>query len=342
MGNSCCVCVKESQVGFLENFGEFDSVVFPGCACINPFSQSLSGTLSLKVEQIKITVETRSKDNVFITLQLAAQIKVAQDPKELKHYLKLRQDKRAELKIRGHAAASGGTEEENLLDLDPTSPTSNNKPIREDITVEGILYNAYYRLERPYEQILAYIEEYFRFHGMEYSLDEMFAAKNDMTNELQELLNQKMNCYGYIICNILVLDIDPIEKVKRAMNDIIACEKEKRAQQSRAEADKITKILAAEAEARTRELAGEGIANARKAILNGLQTSIETFQQAIPGSDPNMILKTVLMTQYMDTIKEAALTGKNTFVMPSSPAQILTIEEQLRAAIGAKPQQQLF
>jgi len=72
---------------------------------------------------------------------------------------------------------------------------------------------------------------------------------------------------------------------------------------------------------------------------------VENFQQAIPGSDPNQILKTVLMTQYLDTIKEAALTGRNTFVMPSSPAQILTIEDQLRAAIGGSSNskgQQLF
>jgi len=203
-------------------------------------------------------------------------------------------------------------------------------------TDDGLLYNAYYRLDSPIEQILAYLEEYFRFHGMEYTLDEMFAAKNDMTHELQHLLNGKMNPYGYIICNILVLDIDPDAKVKHAMNDIIACEKEKRAQQSRAEAEKITKILAAEAEARTRELAGEGMANARRAILQGLQTSVENFQAALPGSDPEQVLKTVLMTQYLDTIKEASLTGHNTFILPSSPAQILTVEDQLRMAINGK------
>jgi len=96
---------------------------------------------------------------------------------------------------------------------------------------------------------------------------------------------------------------------------------------------KITKILAAEAEAKTRELAGEGIANARKAIVSGLQESVENFQQAIPDSDPSQILVTVLMTQYLDTIKEAAQNGRNTFIMPSSPAQVSTIEDQLRMAI---------
>jgi len=197
-----------------------------------------------------------------------------------------------------------------------------------------LLYNAFYKLQNPVEQILAHLEEYFRFHGMSYTLDEIFAAKNDMTHELQTMLNQKMNPFGYIICNILVLDIDPDIKVKQAMNDIIASEKEKRAQQARAEADKITKILNAEAESRTRELAGEGIANARKAIINGLQTSVESFQQALPGAQPSDVLVTVLMTQYMDTIKEAASTGQNTFILPSSPGgQSNSMEDQFRNAL---------
>jgi len=280
------------------------------------------GSLSLRQEQFKLDVETRSRDNVFITLSLAVQVKVAADHHEFEVY---------KAKLRSQRKEQG--DEEILLEQTSRHNGAAVVPMthKQDM---GLLYNAYYRLDQPIQQILAYVEEYFRFHGMQYSLDEMFAAKNDMTHELQELLNFKMNPYGYIICNILVLDIDPDEKVKRAMNDILACEKEKRAQQSRAEAEKITKILSAEAEARTRELAGEGIANARKAILNGLQTSVETFQQALPGSDPTQILKTVLMTQYMDTIKEAAQTGRNTFIMPSSPAQILAVEDQLRLAIG--------
>jgi regulator of protease activity HflC (stomatin/prohibitin superfamily) len=197
-----------------------------------------------------------------------------------------------------------------------------------------ILYNAFYKLESPVDQIFAYLEEYFRFHGMSYTLDEMFAAKNDMTKELQELLNDRMNPFGYIICNVLVLDIDPDAQVKQAMNDIVASEKEKRAQQARAEADKISKILNAEAEARTRELAGEGIANARKAIINGLQASVESFQQALgEHSHASDVLVTVLMTQYMDTIKEAASTGQNTFILPSSPAQSNTMEDQFRNAL---------
>jgi hypothetical protein len=326
----CCVCVQESQVGFIESFGEFHSVAYSGATCLNCISQSLVGTLSLKVEQHKIDVETRSKDNVFIRVSLAVQMKVAQNQREFAQY----QGNYGKKHLQNRKGKKSKVDLNDTEDVGEGVELMGPAPEKDD----GILYNAYYRLENPVDQILSYMEEYFRFHGMEYTLDEMFAARNDMTHELQQMLNYKMNPFGWIICNILVLDIDPDHKVKQAMNDIITCEKEKRAQQSRAEAEKLTKILAAEAEARTRELAGEGIANARKAILHGLQESVENFKQALPDSDPNQILKTVLMTQYMDTIKEASLTGRNTFVMPSSPAQVVAIEEQLRQAIGAPNQ----
>jgi regulator of protease activity HflC (stomatin/prohibitin superfamily) len=301
---------------------------------MNCISQSLVGKLSLKVNIHKIDVETRSKDNVFVRVSLAVQVKVAQNQKEFAEYQGNYGKKHIQ---RGKGKNSKVDLNEPEEHIGEGVELMGSAPEKDDM----ILYNAYYRLENPVEQILSYMEEYFRFHGMEYTLDEMFAARNDMTHELQQMLNYKMNPFGWIVCNILVLDIDPDPKVKQAMNDIITCEKEKRAQQSRAEAEKLTKILAAEAEAKTRELAGEGIANARKAILHGLQESVENFKQALPDSDPNQILKTVLMTQYLDTIKEASLSGRNTFVMPSSPAQVVAIEEQLRIAIGVPENQRV-
>jgi len=311
----CCVCIREAHVGIIESWGKFSQVALPGVTCINCFTETVEKELSLRVKQIDKDVETRTKDNVFVTIKLAVFTKVARNENDFpkKHPKKSKKNKK---------------DKDSQDDIEIETQL-----IADDTVDDKVIYNAYYRLDDPEQQIISYLEEYFRFHGMEYSLDEMFAAKNDMTHELQNMLNEKMNPYGHVICNVLVKDIDPDDTVKKAMNDIIACEKEKQAQQARAEAEKITRILAAEAEARTRELAGEGIANARKAIINGLKESVEDFQQAVPDTDSNSILATVLMTQYMDTIKEAASTGRNTFILPSSPAQISNIEEQMRMAL---------
>jgi regulator of protease activity HflC (stomatin/prohibitin superfamily) len=326
----CCLCVPESSVSIVESFGQYHHVAYPGISCFICCTQSIAGTLSLRVRQHKINVETRSKDNVFITVKMAVQFKVAENPEEFERYLGHTKPVEGEKKKKKKKRISQEDKEPEVveervqikIDIGPTKNRDSQ-----------ILYNAFYKLQNPVDQILAHLEEYFRFHGMSYTLDEIFAAKNDMTHELQQMLNSKMNPFGYIICNILVLDIEPDAKVKQAMNDIIASEKEKRAQQARAEADKITTILNAEAEAITREKAGEGIANARKAIIKGLQSSVETFQEALPGSQPADVLVTVLMTQYMDTIKEAASTGQNTFVLPASPGQMNSIEDSMRTAL---------
>jgi len=311
----CVACIEESNVGLIEDFGKFTRVAYPGMNCLNCCTERIAGKLSLRVTQQKINVDTRSKDNVFVTITMAVQIKVAETISEFPK----RRVKKIEM-------LEEEQEEEGVI-------LSEGQITQRTPKDERILYNAFYKMDDPVAQILTYLEEYFRFHGMEYTLDEMFSVKNDMTYELQALLNEKMNPYGYIIMNILVLDIDPDSKVKDAMNDIIASEKQKRAQQSKAEAQKISTILAAEADARTRELAGEGIANARKAIISGLRESVESFKSAIPDTNPNQIMLSVLMTQYLDTVKEASMHCHNTIMMPSSPAQVSVMEDELRRVL---------
>jgi len=60
---------------------------------------------------------------------------------------------------------------------------------------------------------------------------------------------------------------------------------------------------------------------------------VNEFQQTIPAAEAETILATVLMTQYMDTIKEAASKGHNTFLLPSSPGQVAAMEAQLHQAL---------
>jgi len=173
---------------------------------------------------------------------------------------------------------------------------------------------------------------------MEFSFDEIFAARASLTNDLVNDLNKKVNPFGYIIYDVLVLDIIPDQSIRNAMNDVVATEKERIAATNRAQAEKAAKILQAEAEAKTRELEGEGIAAARRAIIEGLRKSVDDFHESVPDLDSHALLMTVLMTQYMDTIKEAATHGGNTFILPSNPSNVASMEEQMRAALlSTKP-----
>ncbi len=112
-----------------------------------------------------------------------------------------------------------------------------------------------------------------------------------------------MAAFGYEIVNVLVTDIVPDAKVKSAMNDINAAQREQVAASARGEADKILVVKKAEAEAESKALQGQGIANQRKAIVEGLQTSIEQFQKAVEGATSQDVMQLVLVTQYFDTLK---------------------------------------
>jgi len=327
----CCICVEEASVAVIERFGKFARVVHPGCNSLNCCCENAIGYLSLRIEQNDINIETRTKDNVFVTIKLAVRVKVAENEAEFpKHrYVNKKGEKKGKKGEKKPLVEGDEDEKKTKKKGDvilPVHPGSG--PLDQDI-----LYKAYYKLNDPISQITTFIEQYFRFHGMEYTLDAMYAAEDELTIELLNELNAKVNPYGYIVYDVLVKDILPNSKVRDAMNDVVASEKARIAATNRAQADKAARILAAEAEAKTRELEGQGIANARRAIIHGLRKSVDDFQQAIPGAEARELLVTVLMTQYMDTIKEAASKGRNTFILPSNPGQASLTEDQMRSAI---------
>lgn len=53
-------------------------------------------------------------------------------------------------------------------------------------------------------------------------LDDAFEQKNDIAKAVEEELEKAMSAYGYEIVQTLIVDIEPDEHVKRAMNEINA------------------------------------------------------------------------------------------------------------------------
>jgi regulator of protease activity HflC (stomatin/prohibitin superfamily) len=129
---------------------------------------------------------------------------------------------------------------------------------------------------------------------------------------------------------VLVTDIVPDSKVKSAMNDINAAQREQVAATARGEAEKILVVKKAEAEAASKALQGEGIANQRKAIIQGLQGSIEQFQKVVGGTSTSEVMQLVLVTQYFDTIKSIGELDKtNTLFLSHSPGAVKEVADQV-------------
>jgi len=192
------------------------------------------------------------------------------------------------------------------------------------------VYDAFYKLSDPMQQIQAYVEQVILGHVPGMTLDEVFASQSGIAAAVKQELDADMAGFGYEIVNVLVTDIVPDAKVKSAMNDINAAQREQVAAAARGEAEKILVVKKAEAEAQSKALQGQGIANQRRAIIEGLQGSIEQFQKGVPGASTSDVMQLVMITQYFDTIKSIGETDKtNTLFLSHSPGAVRDISEQI-------------
>jgi regulator of protease activity HflC (stomatin/prohibitin superfamily) len=195
---------------------------------------------------------------------------------------------------------------------------------------------AFYKLSDPVKQIESMVYNVVLGHVPKMKLDDTFLNQADIASDLRDNLDASMKEYGYSIVKVLISDIVPDQKVKAAMNDINAAQREREATVSRAETNKLLLVKQAEAEAESKRLQGEGIANQRKAIISGLKDSVEDFAKTVPGSTPQDVMQLVLMTQYFDTLKDiAANDHSNTILIPHTPNTLSDLFSQLRNAIVA-------
>lgn len=104
------------------------------------------------------------------------------------------------------------------------------------------------------------------------------------------------------------------------MNEINASKRLKFAVAERSEGEKILKVKAAEAEAEAKYLSGVGVAKQRRAIVDGLRTSIMDFGEAVHNSSTKDVMDLLLLTQYFDMIRDVGASNncKTTFVPSSS------------------------
>src|ERR1700685_2836081 len=264
--------VQTAQVAIITRFGRFLRVANPGLNWKWPFIDSVAARMSLRVNQITLTMETKTKDNVFVTIPISVQNRVRPEK----------------------------------------------------------AFDAFYKLSDPVAQITSYVEQVILGHVPGMTLDEVFASQSGIAAAVKLELDADMAGFGYEIVNVLVTDIVPDAKVKSAMNDINAAQREQVAANARGEAEKILVVKKAEAEAESKALQGQGIANQRKAIIEGLQVSIEQFQKVVSGASSQEVMQLVMVTQYFDTLKSIGESDKtNTLFLAHSPGAVKAVSDQI-------------
>jgi regulator of protease activity HflC (stomatin/prohibitin superfamily) len=252
--------VKQQTSAVIERFGKFTNVRHAGLNFKIPLIDRISGRVSLKIQQLDVIVETKTKDDVFVHLKISVQFLIQ----------------------RQH------------------------------------VYDAFYKLQNPHEQITAFIFDVVRAEVPKMILDDVFEKKEEIALAIQRDLKQAMLNYGYDIIKALVTDIDPDEKVKIAMNRINAAQREKIAAQHEGDAQRILIVERAKAEAESKRLQGQGIADQRREIARGLEESVDVLNRVGINSQEASAL--IVVTQHYDTLQSiGAETNSNLILLPNSP-----------------------
>tara|TARA_R110000796_G_scaffold183498_2_gene300061 strand:- start:159790 stop:160716 length:927 start_codon:yes stop_codon:yes gene_type:complete len=180
------------------------------------------------------------------------------------------------------------------------------------------VYDAFYQLEYPHEQITSFVFDVVRAEVPKMKLDDVFVKKDDIAIAVKAELQQYMSVYGYDIIKTLVTDIDPDAQVKQAMNRINASEREKIAAQFEGDAARILIVEKAKAEAESKRLQGQGIADQRREIARGLEESVEVLNKVGINSQEASAL--IVVTQHYDTLQSIGeATNSNLILLPNSP-----------------------
>ena len=252
--------VKQQSAAIVERFGKFVNVRQSGLQLKVPIIDNVAGRLSLRIQQLDVVVETKTKDDVFVKLKVSVQFKV----------------------------------------------------IKEKV------YDAFYKLDNPADQITSFIFDVVRAEVPKLILDDVFIKKDDIAIAVKSEIQEAMTEYGFQIIKTLVTDIDPDAQVKESMNRINASEREKVAAQFEGEAQKILIVEKAKAEAESKRLQGQGIADQRREIARGLEDSVKVLNGVDINSQEASAL--IVVTQHYDTLQSVgAEANSNLILMPNSP-----------------------
>lgn len=202
------------------------------------------------------------------------------------------------------------------------------------VILADAVYDAFYKLENPHDQITSYVFDTVRAEVPKMKLDDVFVRKDDIANAIKRELGEAMEDYGYGIIKALVTDIDPDIAVKQAMNRINAAEREKIAAEYVGEAERIKIVAKAKAEAESKRLQGQGIADQRREIAKGLEDSVEMLNKVGINSQEASAL--IVVTQHYDTLQAVGESTKsNLILLPNNPASASNLLTDMTASFIA-------
>ncbi|OGT48022.1 MAG: protease [Gammaproteobacteria bacterium RIFCSPHIGHO2_12_FULL_38_11] len=78
--------VQQQTIAIIERFGKYSRASSPGLHIKLPLIESVAARINMRIQQLDVVVETKTKDNVFVKIAVSAQFQVLQDKIFEAHY----------------------------------------------------------------------------------------------------------------------------------------------------------------------------------------------------------------------------------------------------------------
>lgn len=168
--------------------------------------------------------------------------------------------------------------------------------------------DAYYKLQNPDKQIITWVLNTLRSTTSSMRLSALYEDRQTIEDAVQAALSERMEDYGYAIVSVLVDQPSVSQSVQESFNRVVASAREREAAVQEAEAKRIRIVGEANAEADSQELRARGLAKARAILSQSLADAVA--QAKTQGIDEHDIMRLLLETNRLDTIKSASEHGK--------------------------------
>eukprot|EP01062_Namystynia_karyoxenos_P062860 TRINITY_DN55717_c0_g1_i1.p2 TRINITY_DN55717_c0_g1~~TRINITY_DN55717_c0_g1_i1.p2 ORF type:complete len:397 (+),score=118.40 TRINITY_DN55717_c0_g1_i1:76-1191(+) len=309
----CWFTVRQTDVRMVESLGKFDHVAQPGCHFYNCCTEQALEPFSMKYKFMTCGVNSMTKDKVHVHVEVCVHYRVRTVKGSEGGFFPVgSQMQRGEPPASSAGAGSYGAtgvsvpaaaqgrgrdpERQRLLGADAiTSP---------EALQEDFIKKAFYALSDAHRQLESWTESLVRGQVPEYTIDGVYASRDAIAEVLQRELEAQVSPFGYTIHTVLVTNIMPSPDTKQSMNEVNRQRRLREAMKYSAEAEAKARILHAEGEAEAQRQSGIGLAAQRKAVVQGLQESIQGFQGSVPDVDAKEVMMLLLMNQYFDTLRD--------------------------------------
>jgi regulator of protease activity HflC (stomatin/prohibitin superfamily) len=309
----CLRVVDNAERGVVKTFGKFTRIAEPGLTYIRWPVQSMC-SVSTRVINYEVTTDTKTRDNVTLTLITSIQYSV--DPKRVADFHFKLTDPHQQIEAFVDNIVRGEIPKLNLDDvyLAQAELAGTIRKVLGDQLIEfGINVRHCLMTDiAPDESVLGAMNEINASKRMrEANIEKADAAKYTAVKKAE----------GEADALLLTADAAAKAAIRAAEGGAIATVK-------KAGGEAEAAIMLAQAGVEVHRLTGEGTASERLALTGGLKSALELLQgsSGMHGAD---VVHALLVSQHLDTLKHFASSGKSCIVVPHGPGSVSDMESQV-------------